>query len=97
MKSNKIRIHILMGLIFITNKMTEKFGNLMPNENEVITFNNDNEDHSPVIHKTTRSVFLARNYLIFNVIIQCIIFGLALFFVLAETWYSLKVKACYKF
>eukprot|EP00826_Nyctotherus_ovalis_P063763 TRINITY_DN9351_c0_g3_i1.p1 TRINITY_DN9351_c0_g3~~TRINITY_DN9351_c0_g3_i1.p1 ORF type:complete len:115 (-),score=16.34 TRINITY_DN9351_c0_g3_i1:580-924(-) len=54
----------------------------------------EDQDPLPIKAKTARSVSLARNYILCNVIIQCALLALILFFVLIEDWYRLKESLC---
>eukprot|EP00826_Nyctotherus_ovalis_P041900 TRINITY_DN4269_c0_g3_i7.p1 TRINITY_DN4269_c0_g3~~TRINITY_DN4269_c0_g3_i7.p1 ORF type:complete len:112 (+),score=0.40 TRINITY_DN4269_c0_g3_i7:81-416(+) len=61
------------------------------NDEAVIAFYDTNDDFLPTKVETARSVSFARNYLICNIIVQCLLFALIVFFVLAENWYTIKV------
>lgn len=64
---------------------------------EALIANYDNEEDTiPIKAKTARSVSFARNYLICNVVIQCLLFAFIIFFVLTEEWYILNVIVSYK-
>lgn len=51
----------------------------------------DDKDPIPINAKTARSVSFAKNYIVCNIVIQCLLFASLLFFVLTEDWYALKV------
>jgi len=62
----------------------------------VISSYDNDEDPIPIQARTIRSVSFARNYLLCNIVIQCLLFACILFFILTEDWYSVKVHLVYE-